>query len=313
MHPKGEKLNVVAYITGIAGFLGSNVAEKLVEAGHEVYGCDSLKFGFSENITDPRINWHGGSFFDLQESELEECDVLIHMACDNIIYAQEFPVESFRTNAVESIKLIEKFRKKIVYTSTTSIYGHADIFPTPETAEEKTTNSYSQSKFIVESYLNMRTNFTTLRLSNCYGARHRPENKFCGVVGKFIDCGLRHKLMRAHGDGKATRDYTFVDDVSAAIVKAVEKDATNTEINIGSGIETSVNELVDIITEELHGSRAVMYVPKRGIDNIDRRVLDISKAKRLLGWEPKISLPEGVSRTIKWQKQNKIIYDYCID
>ncbi len=290
------------FITGICGFVGSNLANKLYDHSvNYVSGCDNLQFGYAKNLL-PGINWIEKDFKDISEVELNKYDILIHCATSNIIYAQENQLDTFKTNAFESIKLIEKFNGKVIYTSTSSIYGQAKEIPTQEDCPENLTNAYDQSKCIVEKYLKLRGNFTTLRLSNVYGKNQRPENKYCGVVGKFIDQILNDKTITINGDGTDTRDYTYIDDVVWSLIIAIESNAVNTEINIGTGVETSSLKLPVVISSIIGKHPIIEFIDKRFIDKINRRCLDISKAEKILGWKPNYDLNEGLKLTINWQK-----------
>jgi UDP-glucose 4-epimerase len=288
------------FITGICGFIASNVANKLVKLGYDVVGVDNLKFGFKENL-DSDVRWHQlgiGKESYIYHGILNNCDVLVHMACANIIYGMDHPIETFKTNALDSINLIEQFAGQIVYTSTSSVYGNAAQIPTSEDSEFNVSNAYDQSKLIFERYLKLRGNYTTLRLSNVYGKNQRPENPYCGVIGKFIDSAIKGNPMQIYGDGLSTRDFTYIDDVVNAIIMAIDQDPKNTEINIGTGIETTSNELSNIISEIIKTPNLVTHVGTRSIDRITRRCLNITKAEEILGWEPKISLSEGIENTI---------------
>lgn len=298
-----EKMNMPKIIlTGACGFVGSNIAKRLVYSGYKTMGIDNLSFGNEKNI-DKCVPYYKYGFEFLTESELSEFDILIHCATSNIIYAMDKPIETFQNNATNTIKLFRKFKGKIIYTSTVSVYGQADIIPTPEDAEIRTSNAYDQSKYIVELFLYQRENYTTLRLSNVYGINQRADNPFCGVMGKLINNILNNELVKINGDGKQTRDYTFVDDVVDAIMVVIQKESLNTEINIASGKEISINKLIDIIVNITDKIALKKYVESRNIDGITRRCLDIKKAEQLLEWKPKTSLEEGIKKTIGWMKE----------
>jgi UDP-glucose 4-epimerase len=291
------------FISGILGFISSNVANRLYDEGFEIFGCDNLQFGYAKNLN-PKINWIEKSFDEISEERLNEFDVLLHMACANIIYAQDHSIETFKTNALDSIKLIEKFKGKVVYTSTSSVYGNAIQIPTPESSTFKVSNAYDQSKLITERYLKLRGNYTTLRLSNVYGKNQRPENPYAGVIGKFIGNVINNEPYKIYGDGCSTRDYTYIDDVVEAIILACFQDAKNTEINIGTGKETSILKLISVIHDIIDQVKEIKYIDGRKIDGIRRRCLDIRMAKELLGWQPNCSIQEGLKETIKWNLEN---------
>ena len=149
----------------------------------------------------------------------------------------------------------------------------------------------------MEQYLKKRGNYITLRLSNVYGPYQRPENPYCGVVNKFIFNALIGNKSKIYSSVGMTRDYTYVDDVVEAVLKAVEEKALNTEINIGTGQETALHQLIQMIGGDYD------LVEGRKIDNISRRCLDISKAKELLKWEPATKIKRGIVKTKKWIKK----------
>lgn len=280
-------------ITGAAGFLGGNVCQRLTDFGIDYVAVDNLKFGSEDNLP---LGCHfiESGFENLSEEMLSEFDVLIHLACSNIIYAMEFPIETVLNNAVNTIELFSKFKGKIIYTSTASVYGDADVIPTKETDEIKLSNGYDTSKFIAEQFLRERGNYTTLRLSNVYGKFQSIDSPYCGVLGKFVDLYLEGQPLHIYGDGSATRDYTYVEDVVDAIILAMNNEPLNTELNIATGIETSIMELTALIGNK----NGLVNKGKRMIDKINRRCLDTSKAKELLGWEAKIPVSTGIRKTM---------------
>jgi UDP-glucose 4-epimerase len=255
-------------ITGAAGFVGSNLFNSYEGSGN-VFGIDNLQFGYEDNC---EYDIYVGEFLDF---DLKNIDVLCHLATANIIYAIDNPIETFRTNALKTIELFDRFKGKIVYTSTASVYGNASGLPTKEAAPIQVSNAYDMSKHIAEQYLRKRGNYTTLRLSNVYGKNQRADHPYSGVIGKFTGADV----LTIYGDGEATRDYTNVVDVVRAIRMAVEQPAKNTEINIASGVETSINQIASYF------DKPRTYKTGRAIDKIDRRCLDTSRAKELLGWE----------------------------
>lgn len=295
--------NYKIILTGASGFVGSNIAKRLIELGYTTNNVDNYSFGNVGNSENILIQHK--DFNDLTESELDEYGTLIHCATSNIIYAMDKPIETFQNNATNTIKLFQKFKGKIIYTSTASVYGEAKVIPTPEYAEISTNNAYDQSKYIAELFLKERGNYTTLRLSNVYGINQRPDNPYCGVIGRLIYTILNNKEVKINGTGTQTRDYTFVDDIVHAIMISVFKDAFNTEINIATGKETSILELVKMISGITGMDPFDNHIQARKIDGISRRCLDIKKAEKLLGWKPQISLEEGIKKTILWMQNLK--------
>lgn len=283
-------------ITGAAGFIGSNLCNYLDDNKIDYTGVDNLKFGYTSNLKN-------GDKLIIRSFEnmhsLCNFDVLVHLACANIIYARDNPVDTFKTNAFDTFNLFKNFNGKIIYTSTSSVYGNAEDYPIKEDAKIEVFNAYDQSKFLAEAYLSSRGNYTTLRLSNVYGKNQRPDHPYSGVIGKFIGQAKRKGPFTINGDGTATRDYTHVCDVVSAIIKAIESPALNDVVNIGTGVETCTLKLAYMIAGQMKVPFNVNFIPVRDIDNIERRVLDVSRAGSLLGWIPAIDIERGLKMTIK--------------
>lgn len=288
-------------ITGAAGFIGSNLIKRIHNQGLKYNGLDDLSFGCKENSDGYRVLYTG--FETFSKEYLNQFDVLIHLACANLIYAQDHQVKTFEINALNTFRLFRDFKGKIIYTSTASVYGQADHFPVQEDSKIKVSNSYDQSKYLAEMYLQLRGDFTTLRLSNVYGYNQRPEHPYSGVIGKLIGNALQKKRYKIIGSGMATRDYTFIDDVLDAIILAALSPAFECPINIATGIETTPLKIAYMISEIMKTPFDVEFLNERSIDNISRRCLDIKRAHDLLGWEPNTDLQKGLELTINYQKQ----------
>jgi len=285
-------------VLGAAGFIGSNIAKSLNENGYVVAGVDNMSFGSEKNV--PDIVFGRQCISTLEKDLLNTFDVIVSSYCSNIIYAMDNMVETYINNIVNGIKCFSKFNGKIIYLSTSSVYGNQKEYPTKEDAEINLHGAYAISKHVMEQYLKQRGNFTTLRLSNVYGYNHRPENPYCGVINKFIYNKLTNNVNKISGGYSSSRDYTFVTDVVNALIKCIQLPAFNQEINIGTSTETTIFELAKMIGGDYE------VIKKREIDVIERRCLDISKAKKLLGWEPKVCLEEGLKLTEQWIKENYV-------
>ena len=162
-------------ITGCAGFIGSNVINTLAKDNYDVWGVDNLKFGYADNVKVD--SWSECGFESLTDNYLKDYDILVHLACANIIYAIDNQIDTYRINALQSIELFDKFKGKIIYTSTASVYGAATELPTTEKAIIQVSNAYDMSKYIAELHLRQRGNYTILRLSNVYGPGQRGSPK----------------------------------------------------------------------------------------------------------------------------------------
>jgi UDP-glucose 4-epimerase len=293
-------MNII--VTGALGFVGSNIVRRLQKMGVSVLAVDDLSFGSMKNHTNG-VSYMLDDFIKLVKDEflMKRNQILIHCATSNIIYAMDHPVETFKNNAEKTIELFRAFEGKIIYTSTSSVYGNSPIVPTPEFDEIRSSNAYDISKHIAELYLQTRGNYTTLRLSNVYGYGQLADNPYCGVIGKMIEAAQTSKSFNVYGKGISTRDYTFVDDVVEAVLAAIRCPAQNTEINIGTGVETSVNELIDIVNTNKCGCKLrVFNVPERKIDVITHRRLDVRQAEKLLDWKPQTDIETGMVKTMEW-------------
>jgi UDP-glucose 4-epimerase len=289
---KKKRAKMKIYITGVAGFVGSNLADKLLADGHTVGGCDNLQFGVRSNVPDGVIFKEVG--IHEIHYDINNYDILIHCATANIIYGMSEPINTWITNTVDTIELFKAFSGKIVNISTSSIYGNSAVIPTPETVAPSLTSAYARSKYASELFIQERGNYTTLRLTNVYGKNQRHNSPYSGVIGKFIGRLRAGEPIQLIGDGSQTRDFVYVDDVCEAILLAAINHPLNTEINIGTGIQTSLLEVASLCLEYFDGG--IEHIQQREIDNITNRALDCSKAKELLGWKPKTSLSEGIQK-----------------
>ena len=291
-------------IVGGFGFIGTNCTLRLKEAGYNVTVIDNFSFSDKKNIP-LNVKYIEKGYENLTEHELNFFDEIVFVACSNIIYSVDYPIETIRNNAINFYDFINKFKGKIVFTSTSSKYGNAKKYPITEETEINVSNFYDSSKYIAELFLKNRGNQTTLVLTNTYGKYQRVENPYCGVVSRMIDRVEKGLPIEIFGNGNSTRDYNHVSDVCEAILLAVEKEPLNTSINLGTGVETNSKQLATIISEAFNVPTKFTYVPERKIDGIKRRCLDNSKAKELLGWTPKTDLKTGIQKTIDWIKSQR--------
>lgn len=283
------------FITGVCGFVASNIAKKLIDEGHDVSGCDDLSFGTVQNLISLGI--YDKEKFSIRKYNMvhySHYDLIIHCATSNIIYAQNNK-EATIDNNYKSIFKAGMFGCRVIYISTASVYGNPKELPTPETAPIKLNNIYAETKWLGEQLFQDQT---ILRLSNVYGINQRASNPYCGVIGRFIEAWADNKTIEVIRDGKQTRDFTYVGDVCDAVSEVIKKDVRGT-YNIASGVETSIIELAKHF---VHDKTDVKLIDKRGIDTVDRRCLDISKAEKDFGWKPKVSLEEGIKITKQWYK-----------
>ncbi|MBI5168452.1 MAG: NAD-dependent epimerase/dehydratase family protein [Candidatus Eisenbacteria bacterium] len=304
-------------VTGGAGFIGSNVADRFVALGHEVAIFDNLSSGFREFVN-PKAKFYEGDLADAAAVEAAIADfrpeiVDHHAAQIDVRKSVTDPVFDARVNVLGSIGLLQACTKhgvrKVVYASTGgALYGEGRTLPAPEDHPVNPEAPYGASKHTVEHYLYIwkllhGLDYTVLRYPNVFGPRQNPHGE-AGVNAIFIGLMLEGKRPRIFGDGEAVRDYLFVDDVVAANVLALGK-GSGEMLNIGTGIGTSVNDIVRELKSILSFPEDAIYeAPRPG--EIQRIYLDASRAKQVLGWEPTVTFRAGLERTVDWSRHNKL-------
>ena len=291
-------------ITGGCGFVAGRIAELLAEE-NKVTVVDNMRYWTDNSVIPKNCRIEE---CDLNEFYLDgaEYDLIIHGATVNIIHGMSDPKACVDTNWDQTVAFFDSVPKHIpiIYLSTSSIYGNGVQFPTSEECRVAPSNVYSMTKLMAENYLlENHPKSIVVRLSNVYGPRQRPENAYAGVMVKMIECDILGKTFTLIGDGKQTRDFTYVDDVCDAVMALTEKGKYGEVYNIGTGIETSINELMINYSECLYSKE----IPLRPIDNVRRRCLSINKIQMETGWSPKTSLSVGIAKTKAWLLENEII------
>jgi len=305
--------NLKILVTGGAGFVGCNLVRALVNNYNaQVTVLDDLFTGNLDNLVGVEHDFVLGSVEDkdLVSACVKGKDIVFHLASRNIIISNINPREDLNVNVGGSFNVFEACLqhavKRVVYTSTSSVYGNPKELPIVEGDAKSYLNFYSASKYSAEVYAKtffevFKLPVTTVRYSNVYGKAQSPVNPYCGVIGKFIDAALEGRPLRVHGNGKQTRDYTYIDDaVAATIAAAVSPLAIGEDYNIGTGRETTVNELAETVISLSSSSSKIESVSNRDIDNISRRCIDISKSADHLHYQPRYSLYQGLQNTIEW-------------
>jgi UDP-glucose 4-epimerase len=301
-------------VTGGAGFVGSNIVRRLLKAGARVVVLDDFYTGVEANLPagEPRLEVVRGSVtdFDLVRDVVRGAAVVIHEAARNIIVSTRNPREDYEVNIGGTLNVLLAVRElgvpRMVYASSASVYGNSRYLPINEDDATNMLSPYSVSKFAGENYCkafyeSYGVSTAMVRYSNVYGPWQRPDNPYCGVVAKFFEAAMSGRPPRIHGDGEQTRDYTFIDDVvEATLLAALSAKAEGQVYNIGTGRETSVNQLARMILEVTGCEREPEYVDRRDIDNIRRRVLNIEKIRRELRWVPTVTTEQGLRRTHEW-------------
>ena len=298
-------------VTGGAGFVGGAVVKRLVDAGAKVTVLDDLFTGQPETIPSAAQFVQGTVTDEKLVNELvKESTLVFHMAARNIIASTKNPRDDFATNIGGTLNVLMAAREarveRVVYTSSTSVYGNPRSIPINEEDGVVPLSPYAVSKlggehYCLAFYESYGVSVACVRYSNIYGPGQRPDNPYCGVVAKFLASAAAGQPLTIHGDGGQTRDFTYIDDaVDATLLAAVQPRAEGDVFNVGTGIETSVNALTDAIGQAMGRDLIVERIDRRDIDNIRRRVVSIEKARRMLRWSPQVTLEDGLRRTVEW-------------
>ncbi|MBW1679757.1 MAG: NAD-dependent epimerase/dehydratase family protein [Deltaproteobacteria bacterium] len=299
-------------LTGGAGFIGSHIADLLIEEGHQIIIIDNLSTGKESNIN-PSASFYQLDVLDESLEDIfvrEKPEIVNHHAAQiNVRESVANPIQDLEINIRGSVRLFELSRKygvkKVVFASSGgAIYGEQSHFPADEDHPLKPLSPYGVSKLAGENYLyyyeqNFGLPSVSLRYANVCGPRQDPFGE-AGVVAIFAQKMLTGQQLIINGSGEQTRDYVCVEDV-ARINLMVLKDKVTGQFNVGTGKETTVNYLFQKIKSLTHsGVREVHGEPKKGEQL--RSVLSAEKAKRVLGWEPLIGLDEGLEKTVNFFK-----------
>ncbi len=301
-------------VTGGAGFVGSNLVRRLLGLGARVTVLDDLFTGRRENLPADGFRFVEGSVCDaaVVERLVADAGIVIHAAARNIVVSTRDPRQDFETNIGGTLNVLLAARaanvERVVYTSSTSVYGNPRYLPVNEDDHLSLLTPYAVSKLSGEHYCmafhesyGLRT--TAVRYSNIFGPGQDPANPYCGVVAKFCDALFAGNAPAIHGDGNQTRDFTYIDDaVEATLLAAVRDRAIGEVFNVGTGVETSVNQLAATLIRLTGADVVPTHTDRRDVDNIRRRVVNIEKTRRALRWVPEVTLETGLTRTIAWQR-----------
>jgi len=305
-------------VTGGAGFIGSHIADTLLAAGHRVVVVDNLHTGHKENVP------QGATFYEVDICDRaalaevfakEQIQGISHQAARaNVRESMNDPVAYAKVNILGSLNLLELARqsncRKIVFASTGgAVYGEGyseqgNKLPFTEQSWPQPKDNYGANKLSMEYHLdlyhaNYGLQYVALRYPNVYGPRQDSKGE-AGVVAIFAGAMLEGKPTKITGDGKQIRDFTFVGDVARANLLALESSAVGI-FNVGTGVPTDVNRVHATLTEIIGYPRDAEYIA-RPMGEVLATYLDSSKAKAVLGWEPKVSLHAGLRQVVEWMQ-----------
>ncbi len=296
-----------AVVTGGAGFIGSHLVELLLSKGFRGVAIDNMANGTPENIEifkdNPYYEFHKIELSEeFDDSVFKDATYVFHLAAlADIVPSIEHPVTYHQSNVTATVRVLEAARKhcnnlkKFVYSASSSCYGIPKKYPTNEEAEIKPEYPYAFTKYVSEQYVLFwgklyNLPVIALRYFNVFGPRARSNTTYGAVFKIFLSQKLHKKPLTIVGDGKQTRDFTFVKDVARATLKAAESELNGEIINIATGKPQSVNYLAELIGGKNYPK---VHLPKRPGEP-DSTHADISKAKKLLKWEPEVSFEKGV-------------------
>ncbi|NVO32602.1 SDR family oxidoreductase [Hymenobacter lapidiphilus] len=313
--------NLAFLVTGGAGFIGSNLVEYLLKYGaKEVRVLDNFSNGFRKNVAlfaeSPALRVVEGDIRDRQTC-IDACkgiDVVLHQAAlGSVPRSINDPITSNDVNVGGFVNMLvgakEAGVKRFVYAASSSTYGDHQALPKVEDRIGKPLSPYAVTKYANELYADVfgktyGMEIIGLRYFNIFGPRQDPNGAYAAVIPLFIDAVLEGRPPRMNGDGGQTRDFTFVENCVQANIKAAlvdSKEAVNQVYNVAVADRTSLNDLFNILKQEAGSDIVPEYGPDRAGDIRDS-LADISKAKNLLGYEPKVRIQEGLQKTLDWFK-----------
>jgi len=292
-------------ITGGAGFIGSHIAKYLVEKNYGVVIVDNLSRGRLENLSTikEQIDFKKIDILDFNSLKdiISKCDGIFHQAALTSVpesFLQKEKYHNVNVNGTENIfKLAKEFKKKVVYASSSSIYGNTKTIPISENFERKPINPYGVTKLddeiLAEKYHNLGVSIIGLRYFNVYGVGQ--TNDYAGVITKFIDQINLNKSPIIFGDGTQTRDFVSVEDVAKANLSSMESESTFSFLNIGTGTSTSIKKLAETMIE-LSGKQLEINFDNLPEGDVKSSLADTSLAKKLINWNYETSLKNGLKK-----------------
>lgn len=305
-------------ITGGAGFIGSHITDALLEHGNTVTIIDNLSTGNLENVSDSAnlIQEDITDFIAIKKIfESANPEIVFHCAAQiDVRQSVADPLGDARTNILASLNLIElakqyKVRKFIFSSTGGAIYGDTDIRPTPENHTESPLSPYGIAKLAVDKYLHYYKkihglSYISLRYGNVYGPRQNPHGE-AGVIAIFVNKMLAGENPVINGNGLQTRDYVYIEDVVAANLAALNGQQAKSGIyNVGTGVETNVNQLFNEINSRLGGTFREEHGPEKPGEQ-QTSCLACGKIKSNFGWKPATDITTGIGKTCDWFKDRK--------
>ncbi|MCM8826343.1 MAG: SDR family oxidoreductase [Candidatus Omnitrophica bacterium] len=307
-------------VTGGAGFIGSHIVERLLKDGHYVVILDNFSSGKEENLSQA-VGERSESYrlirgdirdYNVCLDACKDVEVVFHQAAlRSVPKSMNNPYEYNEVNINGTLNMLkaskERGVKRFVFASSSSIYGETNKFPEEEKDYPLLISPYALTKLAGEYYCrifseNFGLETVSLRYFNVYGPRQSLDDEYAVVIPKFINCMLKDESPPIHGTGEQSRDFTYIDNVVEANILSSRVEGVKGEVfNIANGLNHSILELVDILNSIMNKNIKPIFTPPRPGD-VFKTLADISKAKRLLGYYPKVDFSEGLKRTVEWFK-----------
>jgi nucleoside-diphosphate-sugar epimerase len=311
----------LALVTGVAGFIGSNLADALLDRGYDVRGIDNFATGCKQNLTDLRES----AAFTFREANIRDADT-VETVTDGVDYvfhqaavpsvprSVEDPVTTTDANCTGTATVLDAARKadvdSVVVASSSSVYGSTDRLPKVESMESQPESPYALSKYYTEKLALQFSDLydidtAALRYFNIFGPQQDPNGEYAAVIPKFISLMLDGDQPVIYGDGEQSRDFTFIDNAIQANILAAERDVTGEAFNIGCGGRVTINDLVDTLNDLLDTDIDPIHDNPRPGD-VRHSHAEISKATDLLGYDPKVGFSDGLKRTIPYYRDDPV-------
>ena len=307
-----------ALVTGVAGFIGSNLVGALLDRGYEVRGVDNFATGHERNLKSLR----DAECFSFHEADIRDADAIsdiidgvddiFHQAADSSVpRSVGDPVTTTDVNCTGTATIIDAARQAnadtLVVASSSAIYGSTEQLPKVETMAPQPESPYALSKYYTEKLALQASdlydiNTVALRYFNIFGPRQDPNGDYAAVIPKFISLMIDGERPVIYGDGEQSRDFTFVDDAVQANILAAESDVTGEAFNVGCGGHVTINELVDTLNDVLDTDIDPVYDDPRPGD-VRHSHADISKAEEFLGYDPNVGFADGLEATIPYYRR----------
>jgi nucleoside-diphosphate-sugar epimerase len=303
-------------VTGGAGFIGSNIVDELVRRGQEVVVLDDLSAGKEANLAGVRdkIDFRVGSITDLAtvQSACRGAEYVIHLAAQTSVpRSVKEPFETNRVNIDGTLNVLIAARdakaRRFIYAASSAAYGEVATLPKVETMQPAPISPYGVTKYVGELYAQVfgrvyELENACVRYFNVFGPRQDPTSQYSGVLSRFMLAILEQRQPLIYGDGEQTRDFTYIENIVDETLRACEASgASGMVFNGGTGLRISLNEVLRLL-EKLTGTRIqAKHEPARSGDIRDSQA-DISLARRVLGWEPRVRFETGLERTWEWYK-----------